>query len=294
MEAKAAEQPAGMDTHSDLLSKVGSAGTIEIVEIDELHIDPAYQRDLSRDLVDKIKEGWDPAAAGPIVVSRRPNGDLFIVNGQHRTAAAKELGMKGMLAQVVNGLTAREEAELRLMGNTRRTDTAQERFRAQVAAGHPESLAIVDIVKNFDTRINPSPDQKHGINAVSSVEKIYRVDGQGLLLTRVLEVLKDAFGTISGKAAGTSMMQATAWILERHRDELDKRRLVEQLAAEGTDSIDRKARNYKAASGGSMWLNYYRAFVEVYNHRLGEAARLEIRAGGWSKARVGEGGGYNS
>lgn len=277
---------------TDQLMEVMAAGNYEVVKIEDLHIDESYQRDLSRDLVERIKREWDTAAAGAIVVSRRTNGDLYIVNGQHRTAAAQEAGRGEILAQVVEGLDRRGEAELRLMGNTRRTDTAQERFRAQVAAGHKESIAIQQICGEFDTRINPSPDQARGINTVAAVEDLYRIDGQGLALTSVFEVVKDAFGTIGGPQAKVAVLKAVAWFLSKHRHEIDRQRYVERLGSEGVDSIDRKARNYKAASGGALWMNYYRAMIEIYNVRLSAGQSLEVRTGGWSAANAG--GGWDS
>jgi hypothetical protein len=112
------------------------------VKCADLNIDPYYQRDLSRELVEKIKRNWDAAGAGYIVVNRRQNGSLYIVNGQHRVAARMELAVEAgdesggeIVSQVFNGLTQQQEAQLRLIGNTKRTDTSQERFRAQVAAG---------------------------------------------------------------------------------------------------------------------------------------------------------------
>jgi hypothetical protein len=258
------------------------SGKYEVVQIDDLHIDPSYQRDLSRDLVERIKAAWRDAAAGAIVVSRRVSGDLYIVNGQHRTAAAAEIGRTEVLAQVIDGLSREEEAALRLLGNTSRADSAQERFRAQVAAGNVESIAIQEIAREFDTRINPSPDQRSGINTVAAVEDLYRWDGKGLMLTAVFEVVRDAFGHIGGKAASSSTLKAVGWFMDKHRHEIDRRRFVDRIAAEGVDALDRKARSHKAAVGGALWMNYYRAMVEAYNVRLTERQRLEFKTGGWS------------
>jgi hypothetical protein len=152
-------------------------GDMEVVAIDDLNVDHAYQRDLDAGLVQRIAAGWDIVASGPIVVSRRPDGSLWIVNGQHRAAAAKVAGETHILAQVksVAGMTPDEarvyEAELRLKGNTRRTDKSQERFRAQVAARHADSLAIVEIASKFNTRINPWNDQKHGIKGIEALDR---------------------------------------------------------------------------------------------------------------------------
>jgi hypothetical protein len=257
-------------------------GDMEVVAIDDLNVDHAYQRDLDAGLVQRIAAGWDIVASGPIVVSRRPDGSLWIVNGQHRAAAAKVAGETHILAQVksVAGMTPDEarvyEAELRLKGNTRRTDKSQERFRAQVAARHADSLAIVEIASKFNTRINPWNDQKHGINSVSAVERLYRKNN-GVLLTRVFEFIRDAFGEVGGAFASVAMLNAIAWLLERHDQEMNRSRMVERLGVEGIEALDRKARAHKGAMGGALWTNYYRAMIEIYNTNLPQKSRLEWR-----------------
>jgi hypothetical protein len=283
---------------TDLIGEVVGYGKIEVVRCADLNVDPKYQRELSRALVDRIKDDWNTAGAGYITVSRRSNGALYIVNGQHRVAARMDLALEQgdetggeIVAQVFEGLTPQQEAQLRLIGNTKRTDSSQERFRAQLAAGDPTSVAIQSTLREFGTRINPAPDVNTGINAVSAVEAIYEIDN-GRTLQRVLETLKDAFGEIGGKSATVGMLKGATWFVARHAREADIRRFVDRLAAVGEDHIERLARNYKAAAGGALWLNYYRAMIEVYNYRLGDGAKLEPRAGGWSKSslRTGDGG----
>ena len=268
----------------EVLVSTSDVGNLEVLTIDDLHVDHTYQRDLSADRVQSIAAKWDIVAAGPIVVSRRANGDLYIVNGQHRAAAAKMAGETHVIAQVVNDLTAKQEATLRLKGNYRLGDKAMERFRAQLAAEDPESKAIVTLCEQFETRINATPSTEHGINAITAVETMYRRN-KGILLTRVFEVIRLAFGRVEGKYATVGMMKGIEWMLEKHHDGLDRGRFVDRLAAEGPEGLERKARSHKAAMGGALWTNYYRAMVEAYNHRLPEGSRLEWRTGGWSKER---------
>lgn len=271
------------------MADVPPSGSFLMVRIEDLHIDTAYQRDISRDLVERIKREWDDAAIGAIVVSCRSNGDMYIVNGQHRTAAAMELGRTEILAQVLDGLDREGEAALRLRGNTRRGDTAQERFRAEVAAGNLQAIAIQEVCREYGTQVNPSPVTAEGINSVAAVESLYKLDGKGHLLAATLEVIQDAFGAVGGKVASGAMLKAVGWALVKHRDEMDRRRLVERMAAEGVDQIERKARSYRGAVGGALWTNYYRALLEAYNQRLAERQRLEPRTGGWTHAKTGGG-----
>lgn len=260
----------------------GAAGEFEVLRIDDLKVDHSYQRDLDVNLVQKIARDYDIAAAGPLVVSRRADGSLYVVNGQHRGAAAKTAGETEVIAQVIDtsGVPIDEarrlEAELRLKGNTRRSDKVQERFRAQLAAGYRESTSIVEIAQQFGTRINPWPDSKHGINCVSTVEALYRKDSGGHLV-RVFEFVQEAYGQVDGPTATTALLSATSWLLERHDHEMDRRRMVERLGVEGLDSLMRQGLSHRAALGGSVWMNLYRAMIGVYNERLPEAKRLNWR-----------------
>lgn len=277
----------GGRAHSQAI-RDGEAGQFEVLRIDDLKVDHSYQRDLDVNLVQKIARDYDIAAAGPLVVARRSDESLFIVNGQHRAAGAKTAGEEEVIAQVIDLTNVpvdearRIEAELRLKGNMRRGDKIQERFRAQLAAGYKESLAIVEIAASFDTRINPWPDPRHGINAVSTIEALYRKDRGGHLV-RVLEFIREAFGNVDGPYATSALLSGVSWLLERHDNEIERKRMVERLGVEGLDSLMRQARSHKAAMGGSLWMNVYRAMVAVYNERLPEAKRLAWRTSTPSK-----------
>lgn len=271
-----------------------SAGEMAVVKIDDLDIDHSYQRDLDPNLVQSIADNWDIVAAGPIVVARRADGSLWIVNGQHRAAGAKRAGEAEILAQVVPSQGSAHEATIRLRGNTRRSDKSQERFKAQVAAGNRESLAIVELLRNFDTQINRWNDARNGINSVSAVERLYRRD-QGVLLARVLEVIRDTYGGFGGKPVTVANLNGVAWFLVKHGHEYQRDRLVEKCRAAGIDEIDRKARAHRAAMGSALWMNYYRAMVELYNDRLPEGSRLMWQGGGWTKVDPhGGGGGHHA
>lgn len=254
------------------------AGALEVLRLDDLQIDHRYQRELSNDLVDRIAKSWDITIAGPILVSRRPSGALFVVDGGHRAAAARLAGETEVLARVFDGLTREEEANKRLQGNVRRTDKPYERFRAQIAAGNAESLAIQAICEQFETRINPYPNPKEGINSVSAIEVLYRRD-KGILLTRVLEIIQDAWGQVAGPSGTVPIVKSVAFFLQRHVDEMSRTRYVERLQAVGLTQLHRMGVNHRAIHSGAMWTNYYRAMVEAYNERLTPANRIEVRLG---------------
>lgn len=265
----------GPPPETELVGTVERAGTLEVVHIEDLNVDYIYQRDLNSDLVNKIAGSYDMAVAGTIVISRRANGSLWVVDGAHRVAGATLAGEKEMLAQVLSGLDQQTEAALRLKGNVKRSDKSAERFKAQVAAGFTESLAIVEILGNFESKLNISaPDTYHGINAISAVESIYRVN-KGIMLARVLEMIRDAFGSVGGKTSSVAMLKGIAWLIQKHEREMDRGRMIDKMSRDGVDMIERKARSIKLTHGGALWVNFYRAMIDSYNERLPEKSKLE-------------------
>src|ERR1044071_10267333 len=80
---------------------------IKQVKLTDLKVDRSYQRDPSQSLVDQIADNWNEVASELILVSDRGDrddnqGGLFVVNGQHRTIAARKLGQKTIWARIID------------------------------------------------------------------------------------------------------------------------------------------------------------------------------------------------
>lgn len=263
---------------ADISVDTGIAGTIQVVALADLKVDPIYQRDLTAPFVEKLANEWDVVTAGTIVVSKRPGGDLYIVDGQHRAAAAVRAGETHILAQVVTEPSAEEEARLRLKGNVKRTDRIQEVFRARLAAGDETALAISRILADVDTQINLTPTMGSGINAVSAVEKLYKLD-EGYSLIVVLSMLKKLFGEIRPEIASSDLLKGLTWFLAHH-ETIDMERFERLLKITGPAALARSARAHKASLGGSLWVNSYRALVTMFNEGLSDASKLEWKTKG--------------
>lgn len=268
------ENPLPLDFHA--------SSKIQEVPLNDLRVDRSYQRDPSQQLVDEIAGAWDIVASELILVSDRGtrpdgNGGLWLVNGQHRSLAARKLGHDTIWARVVDLSQVEDpaaiEADLRLKLNVKLADRPLERFKAQLRSGDEDSLNIVKILARYDTEINQTPTDT-GINAISTVEAIYLVD-QGALLAEIIETLRDAFGTLSGRAVSAGLMKAVGWFIERHANETDRTRIVEKMNLEGTSGLYRRAVNMRAAMGGSTWMNFYRALVEIYNDGLSDKSKIK-------------------
>lgn len=269
---------------------------IKQIPLADLKVDRSYQRDPSQRLVDDIADNWDDVASELILVSDRGErdenqGGLFVVNGQHRTIAARKLGHKKIWARVLDlsdiDDPGKIESALRLKTNVRLGDRPLERFKAQIRAGDEESIAITKLLARYDTQINSVPTTEEGINSVTGIETLYQLDGGGLL-AEILETIKAAFGNIAGRSATIYLLKGVGWFILKHSDETDRQRLIEKLADAGTASIDRRARAHMSVMGGNLWQNYYRAIVDFYNEKLQQRNRLEFQLRGstsWEVAR---------
>lgn len=266
--------------------------TSKIMEVDlaKLHVDLSYQREPSRDLADRIADDWDEVASELILVSDRGprpdttkvTGGLFIVNGQHRTLAAKSLGLEFIWARIINlrkeANPAAVEASFRLKTNVRLSDRPLERFKAQLIAGNEESKEIVKILARFDTEINAVPTSEFGVNCVSTVESIYRYD-EGALLDDMLSIVKEAYGEIRGRHASAALFRGIAWFIEVHSADIDRSRLISKLRSIQVVALEARARTHASIMGKSLWVNVYRSILELYNEKLTKG-RIEFQLRG--------------
>lgn len=279
-----------MEGHEEVVTlpaKYTQNSTIEHIDLSKIKVDRSYQRDVSNPLVDAIAENWSEYASELLLVSNRGqrkdsevDGGYFIVNGQHRMSAARKLGLTHLDARIIDLRKeedpGRIEADLRELTNVRRSDRPYERYKARLRAGKPEAVAISAILEKFDTEANYTPNPDQGINAISTVSFLYNVD-DGALLRETLEVVRDAWGHVGGKHATANILKAIAWFIDRHAGETSRTRLVERLKEHGAGSIERRGRIVQSTMSGALWMNTYRAIVEVYNEKLTEKSRL-----GWN------------
>jgi len=153
---------------------------VRSIRIDQVKFDSLYQRDLKIDRVQKLVRDWDRRLAGVVVVSIRAH-IIWCVDGQHRLAAMREMGQAIVEAQVFEGLTQGEEADLFVKYNRNRSAlTIWDLFRAETTAQDPETLDLIRITHKFGMALTNSPGP-HSIQALGAVMRVYRLGGEALL-----------------------------------------------------------------------------------------------------------------
>lgn len=119
----------------------GRRPVLQNCTIAELAIDPTYQRSIdngsSRALIRRIAREWNWALFQPLVVAQRPDAGLFVVDGQHRLAAARLRKDVYDLPCVITSYAdpAEEAATFVALNRQRRPLRQIDVFKAALAAG---------------------------------------------------------------------------------------------------------------------------------------------------------------
>lgn len=180
--------------------------------LDELRIDPRYQRPLRESRVKMITSGFDSRQLGILEVSARSDGWYAVFDGQHRLVALRKRGAKDALCLVHEGLSPEEEAYLFAhLQLDRRPLTPFERFKAQLFAGETAAIEIDQIVRDYDCRLVAGGSSPRAISAIVAVERIY-ARGGGALLREVLGFVIEIWDGDDGFLKGEFLLGASIFL----------------------------------------------------------------------------------
>jgi len=131
----------------------GNPPSLEWLGVAQLQIDPTYQRacdgSKSRALIARMIKRWEWALCQPLVVTRRLDGSLFVIDGQHRWNGAKARGdIPHLPCVVIPAIELEEEAKTFVNLNTARQRLSQvEIFNGMLAASDADALALVALLE---------------------------------------------------------------------------------------------------------------------------------------------------
>jgi ribosomal protein S17 len=275
--ARTAKAKSVVETIVDIGSDRRPTKTI-LVRIDDLHIDPKYQRHARDHRVKRFAEHFDPNMCTPLIVNRRSSGKLFIIDGNHRRNVLQKSGHKEWEAWVFEGLSSSEEAKLFDRLNTERTNaSAAERFRARLHYRDPVAVTIVDTVSacGFRVVLEQGCHKKDGraIYATSALDTIFRKSNQGGLRT-VLELIASCWDEDELACTDAITLKGMHYVLSHDawKDRIDLNHLRKKLSAVPILKLIRKARAWQVYDGQSAILLFAEAVVEQNNKGLRKKA----------------------
>jgi hypothetical protein len=278
---------------------LGHPPTLEWRAVGELLIDDAYQRTVetgpSQTLIRKIAQFWDWGLCQPLTVSRRPDGTLLIVDGQHRASAAKLRGDIPHLPCVITSYAnAGDEAAAFVALNQMRRPLSQlDLFKAAVAAEDKEALEIVDCLTRAGLSVAPHSNYtawKPGmVQNVGGLRECLRTKGHAVLRDALM-VLGRAYEGEILRYAGT-IFPGIAHIVANERQGCDSGEIIQgrmqfmpgmidmvnaSTQKEWAADIIKLAPEHPRGRRGAAWVvfeNAWGEFLEAYfDDEFGEAA----------------------
>lgn len=239
------------------------------LKVADLRLDPQAQRGLDERRAQRLADGLVPEAIGSIIVSKRENGELYIVDGQHRWRALQLAGIENVTAEVHKGLTQQAEAVLFLIKNRESAKPNKlAEYKVGVTAGLPPFVDIENVLSKRGLALgtNASGNTIAAVARVIEIAEQYGAD----VLERTLIIAEQAWGR-SGDSFEHQLLIGLATLLARHGDEIDDEDLVRKLAKQGPLSVVSQITLAASAEGtrgtgtGSRKIAAYRVMVAIYN-----------------------------
>ena len=262
-------------------SYAGNIGGLEWLPIQDLLIED-YQRELKVKRLRELTRTFDINKVGTLKVSLR-NGGYYIMDGQHRKAAAEENEVETLPCLVYIGLTYEDEAILRRAFNNTIKDSATDVFRLRLAADDPQAVAIKRIVESsgFELDLTSRASQAHAnrIGCVAALDYIWARGGDNdvqreHMLRRCISIAQRSWpGQPKGWSSGA--LRGIKVFLTRFPQVSDNH-LVQTMRRHSVDDMYRMARiRSKEHMGlGSIATHFAFAMFRRYNHNRRGTTRL--------------------
>jgi hypothetical protein len=252
---------------------LGSLPVLQYCRPDDLSIDATYQRSLqngsSQTLIRKIAMFWNWDLCQPLVIARRDDGGLYVVDGQHRLEAAKLRRDIAQLPCVVStyASAADEAASFVALNQQRRPLIALDLFRAALASEDEEATAILREIEGAGLKLAPhmtAAGWKEGmIGNVGGLQRAARIYGLPNLGT-ALRILARSFDAQVLRYAGT-IFPGIAAACHVKGAALDESRLIGVLKAGGQAHWRTEIMLQRAASDEGLTLAARTVVLAAYD-----------------------------
>lgn len=180
----------------------------------EFSVDLKVQRLLNEARADAMSEDFQPHALGLVTASKREDGHIYTLDGNHRISAARKANYDGLIAcRLFENLTLKEEAAMFLTLNNSRAVQAIDRFKVRVTEGEPIASGINKVLKTYGLHVDWANNSSLGvISAIGALETVYT--GAGIrengeypeLVDKVVRTLNRAYGEKSDRTTYSRIM----------------------------------------------------------------------------------------
>ena len=261
------------------------AGSLEVIAVEKLQVDPAYQPSLAQSRVNSIASKFDPDLLQAITVNVRTDGTWYVIDGQHRVAAIRKRGLRSVKAWVFYGLSVAEEASLfyKLATQRRGSLPAIARYQSLLAAEDVEIVAIQKVLDEHHLIIGKSGGCNR-IAAVNAILWIWREHGE-VIFRESLNVILKAYPSDNHRWIAP-LLESVAMFIKRY-PEASIDRLTGKLQTTIATKVIAEINHLNEGINGAMASSGHRdrpvylridcgaeVLVRYYNRNLKESSRL--------------------
>jgi hypothetical protein len=247
--------------------RVSRSARLKWVPIRDMKVSALAQRDLNTAWVDRIANEFNVEQIGTPTVNLR-EGNYYVIDGQHRVAALKQIGWGDQQIQcwTYEGLSEAEEAEMFLRLSDTLGIKTFDKFRIGMQAGRDEETDIDRVVRANGLVVSKGP-APNGIQAVATLRRVYRRSGPNGL-GRTLRLVRDAYGEPGLEAA---VIDGLGLVCHRYNGELNDAEAVKRLGNVhgGVNGLLGKAENLRRTTGRPKPHCVAAAAVEIINQGRG-------------------------
>lgn len=242
--------------------------------ITSLKTDMSYQSPVKESQVKKIVKNFDPQKLHTIVVNKRNDGQFFVIDGQHRVEALKELGIPTIDSTVHEGLTVEEEAEMYYGINDRPAKSPNSKGKSSLKFGDQNAIEIEEAVQNVGLSIDyDKKGTKEGyITAYASLQSVHKKYGKEFLEV-VLQVIKSSFG-LERRFYQAFIIKGFAQFIATYGNKIDVSHLINRLQEIGYEGFIQEA-NKKQVGFKTKKESLPLALAEIYNKRKHNKNKLD-------------------
>lgn len=259
------------------------------VRVSRIEKDPnGYQREYEDERARAYGRVFNWALFGTPIVNKRDDGNLWVIAGQHRLAAAGYAGHTRIPVALYEGLVPEDEAWVFHQDAVQRKGLgALIAYHGGVQSGLVDHVAVDRILTRVGGKVvfkgSPRVGNVNGITAADALLSVYDFVG-GKVLEDTLVMLRDGFGKLEGAAVDGTMIKAMAQFLGIYGEgsqygTVDHGKLLKRLQAYTPEALKQDATGYKNKGAVAARFN---ALVDLYNRRL--VNKLDETRPDWRKA----------
>lgn len=244
--------------------------------IAELKTDMRYQSPVKDSQVRKIVKNFNLNKMDAIVVNKRSDNSFYIIDGQHRVEALKELGIHYVDANVYTNLTPEEEAEKYYGVNDRPSKTPVNKAKSKLMFKEQTAIEIDKAVINAGLKVDyegKAPSNGY-ILAYGTLEFIHKKYGKNFLEI-VLTVINQSFGD-ERRNYQSFMLRGFTQFLSTYGDKLDVQNLIERLQGTGYEGFMKEVNKNKNGFNTKKECLPL-ALADIYNKKKRSDNRLDKR-----------------